>query len=148
MNDKNILYMNRAIEQARLAFDADEVPVGAVLVKDDIIIAESFNTNQRDSTPINHAEINVINMACKKFKTKDLSGTSLYVTLEPCMMCTGAIKSARISKVYFSTFDLKYGYFLSNDFYKADKDIIWQVGLLSEESRDLLQAFFRNKREV
>ena len=138
--------MQEALKQAQIAYDNDEVPVGAIVVYKGEIIAESYNTNQITNNPINHAEINVINQASKYLDSKFLDGCILYVTLEPCMMCTGAIINARIKKIYFGAFDLKYGAILSNQFYKDSKEIDWTPGILKEESTALLKKYFEVKR--
>ncbi|MDF9866783.1 tRNA(adenine34) deaminase [Bacilli bacterium PM5-3] len=143
----DIDYMKAALNQAYLAYEKDEVPVGAIIVCEDKIIARAHNTNHNDNNPLNHAEINVINQASKILNNKILDDCIMYVTLEPCMMCTGAIINARIKKVFFSTFDLKYGAILSNQFYKDSKEIDWTPGILKEESSKLLKKYFEEKRK-
>lgn len=145
MND--IDYMQLALNQAKIAYDNDEVPVGAIIVYDNKVIAQSYNTNQINNNPLHHAEINVIDQASKVLKSNDLSACCLYVSLEPCMMCYGAIINAKINKVYFGAFDLEYGAVISNQFYKDDKKVNWIPGLLKEESSMLLKKYFKNKRE-
>ena len=140
-------YMKEALKQAQIAYDNDEVPVGAIIVYRGKIIACGHNTNDCDNSPLSHAEINVINKASKYLNSKVLDECTMYVTLEPCMMCTGAIINARLKKVYFAAFDLKQGAILSNQFYKDSKDIDWQPGLLQDESTQLLKLYFEEKRK-
>lgn len=142
----DLKYMKLALQQAKLAYKKDEVPVGAVIVFNDKVIAQGHNSNYHDQNSLNHAEIKVISQACEYLKNKDLSQCTLYVTLEPCMMCTGAIINSKIKKVYFGTFDLKYGAIISNQFYKDDKETIWSSGLLKDESAKLLKKYFNEKR--
>ena len=142
----DISYMQLAFEQAKLAYKKDEVPVGAIIVYQNKVIAASHNTNISDNNPLNHAEINVINQAAKYLKTRYLDECTLYVSLEPCMMCTGAILNAKIKRVFFSCFDLEYGAIISNQFYKDTKKINWIPGLLKNESSELLKKYFENKR--
>lgn len=141
------LYMKIALEQAKTAYFNDEVPVGAIIVYQDQIIAQAHNTNHFDNNALMHAEIKVISQACEYLKNKNLSECTLYVTLEPCMMCLGAIKNAKISKVVFGAFDLEYGSIISNQFYKDDKSTNWTGGILKEEAKQLLKDYFINKRK-
>lgn len=140
-------YMNKALNQARKAYDNDEVPVGAIIVYQDKIIASAYNTNNQDQNALMHAEIKVINEACNYLKSKNLNECTLYVSLEPCMMCLGAIKSARIAKVVFAAYDLEYGSIISNQYYKDDKAIDWLSGILKDEASQLLKAYFIDKRK-
>jgi len=144
MNDQE--YMQLALEQAKIAYDKDEVPVGAIIVYKDKVIASAYNSNFTEHNPIVHAEIKAIEQACQFLKTSDLSQTKLYVTLEPCMMCHGAIINARIKDVYFGTFDLKKGSILSNQHIKDDKRINWHYGILEEECKAIIQSYFIQKR--
>ncbi|WP_423363580.1 nucleoside deaminase [Mycoplasma sp. P36-A1] len=144
MND--LYYMNEALKEAKIAFEKDEVPVGAVIVYNNKIIARAHNTNFSSKNSLNHAEINAIDQACKYLNTSDLSACSIYVSLEPCMMCHGALINAKIKRVYFGAFDLKKGSIISNQFFKDDKKIHWTPGLLQEEAKSLLKEYFTNKR--
>lgn len=101
--------MQRALQQARAAADRGEVPVGAVIVKDGIIIAESGNRTRELIDPTAHAEILAIRAACAALKTERLVGADLYVTLEPCPMCAAAISNARIARLYYGAADPKSG---------------------------------------
>ena len=94
-------YVDKIIELAKVAYDNDDIPVGAIVVKDDVIIGEGFNTRNRFKSVIGHAEIDAIEMACKHIGDWRLDGCVMYVTLVPCMMCAGAIVESRISKIYY-----------------------------------------------
>ena len=106
MKDK---YMILAYKEAQKAFEEDEVPVGCVIVKDDKVIAKAHNKKEKKNCAIYHAEIECIKKATKKLKNWNLKGCDIYVTLEPCMMCSGAIINSRIRKVYIGTSDEKTG---------------------------------------
>ena len=104
-------YMYRAIELAKEAETRGEIPVGAVIVKNGEIIAEGKNTRETARSALGHAEINAIDAACKELGDWRLDGCTLYVTLEPCPMCAGAIINARIKEVVFGAYDLRAGSF-------------------------------------
>ena len=140
--NKDIIYMKKALVNARMAFELDEVPIGAVIVKDDKIIASAYNRKELDNVATYHAEIIAINEACKNLKTWHLDGCILYTTVEPCMMCAGAIKQARISRVVYGTDNPTFGYISKID----DKKIEIDKGLLSDECLELLSSFFKKKR--
>ena len=142
--------MKRALDQAQKAFDIGEVPVGAVLTLDGEIIAESHNKPISTSDPSSHAEINVIREAAKFLKNYRLQNTTLYVTLEPCMMCCGALIHARIEKLVFSATDSKSGAVVSRA-NLLDSDFInhkvnYSQGTMAKESSDLLKRFFSQRR--
>ena len=142
--------MERALAQAQKAYEEDEVPVGAVLVIDNEIFAEGHNQPINTNDPTSHAEINVIRKAAKELNNYRLENSSIYVTLEPCLMCCGAMIHARIENLIFSTTDPKSGAVVSNssalDFNFINHKINYSQGLLSEESSKLLKQFFANKR--
>ena len=102
-------YMNIALIEARKSYNIDEVPVGCVIVKDDKIIAKAHNKREHTNDVFSHAEVQAIKKACKKLNTWKLDDATLYVTLEPCLMCSGAILQSRIKKVVFATFEPKFG---------------------------------------
>ena len=102
-------YMKEALIEANKAYVEDEVPIGAVIVYKDQIIARSHNTKEKQNNPLCHAEINVIDQACKKIGDWRLDECELYVTVEPCLMCTGAILQTRIKKVVYGCSDPKGG---------------------------------------
>lgn len=142
--------MKRALDQAQKAFDIGEVPVGAVLTLDGEIIAESHNKPISTSDPSSHAEINVIREAAKFLKNYRLQNTTLYVTLEPCMMCCGALIHARIENLVFSATDSKSGAVVSRA-NLLDSDFInhkvnYSQGTMAKESSDLLKRFFSHRR--
>ena len=142
--------MNDAFKQAELAFKEDEVPVGCVIVKDDKIIARAHNKKEKKNCAIFHAEIECINKATKRLNNWNLSGCDMYVTLEPCMMCTGAIINSRITNVYYGCEDPKGGALVSNIKLNKIKNLNHYPnvsrGTLNKECGDLLKKFFKNKR--
>lgn len=103
------LYMKKALHQAMLAFDAGEIPVGCVIVKNGEIISEAHNRCECAKNPLGHAECEAIRLACKKLNEKRLGECDLYVTLEPCAMCTGAIINAGVRSVFFGARDNELG---------------------------------------
>lgn len=143
-------WMNRALEMARSAEALGEVPVGAVIVKDKQIIAEGFNQPINSHDASSHAEINVLRKAGEMLGNYRLSDTTLYVTLEPCMMCVGAMIHARVARVVFGASDLKTGALggAFNLLEAGHHNHVFELtaGVLAEESRDLLQGFFRARR--
>ena len=102
-------FMLKALENAKAAFDAGDVPVGAVIVKDGKIIAQAYNEREMSSRATAHAEVLAIERACEKLGRWRLSDCEMYVTLEPCPMCAGAILNARLGKVYFALKDANAG---------------------------------------
>lgn len=137
-------YMNIALEEANKAYHKDEVPVGAVLVRNGEVIAQAHNTNVSDNNALYHAEIKVIEQGCKKLKTKYLNDCDLYVTLEPCMMCTGAILNARIKKLYFAAYNLNDGYVFTKH---QTNEIEWHADIFADRSISLLKKYFEKKRK-
>ncbi|WP_066827342.1 tRNA adenosine(34) deaminase TadA [Clostridium tepidiprofundi] len=143
--------MNEALNEAKKALILKEVPVGTVIVKNDEIIARAHNLRETLNDPTAHAEILAIRKASEKLQSWRLNECSLYVTLEPCPMCAGAIVQARIGKVYIGTFDDKAGAcgsvinVLQNDSFNHWVDIKW---VYNEECSRILVDFFKNKRRV
>lgn len=144
-------YIREAMRLARCAEDIDEVPVGAVAVRDGKIIASAFNTRESSKCATHHAEILAIEQACRTLGGWRLPGVTLYVTMEPCAMCAGAIINARIPRVVFGTRDIRFGAFGS----KIDLAAIGlnhtpeiKGGVLEDENRDMLSAYFKRKRAV
>ncbi|SMC71818.1 tRNA adenosine(34) deaminase TadA [Polynucleobacter kasalickyi] len=144
--------MRLAIHQANLAAQKNEIPVGAVIVHQNELVAEAHNQPISDSDPSSHAEMNVLRLAGKKLSNYRLPGLDLYVTLEPCLMCAGAIMNARISRVFFGAFDPKTGVagsvlnvFNEN---KLNHHAKIEGGILGEECAHLLKDFFRMKRST
>ena len=143
-------WMSLALEQARKAEEEGEVPVGAILVKDGLLIAKAHNQPISANDPTAHAEIQLIRAAGKKLKNYRLTGTSLYVTLEPCAMCLGAIMHARIDRLVFSAYDPKTGVCGSSENLMDAKCFNHKInlvsGVLENESRQLLKNFFNSRR--
>lgn len=151
MNDFNIYYMKQAILQAKKAAAIGETPIGAVIVHDNKIIARAYNKRETKKSPLCHAEIIAIQKAAKKLGGWRLPGCAMYVTLEPCPMCAGAIIQSRIDNVYFGAYDDKNGccgskidLFEKGLFYY---NVEINGGILEDECKELLQSFFKNLRE-
>ena len=144
-------FMNQAFLSAKKALLHDDVPIGAVIVKDGKIIARGENKVQKLKNPTMHAEIVAINKACKKLGVKFLDGCDLYVTLEPCAMCATAISFARIKNIYFAATDEKGGGITSNaKIYEKDKHLwkpaVHQMDEYAEQSAKMLKDFFQECR--
>ncbi|MBQ9964274.1 MAG: tRNA adenosine(34) deaminase TadA [Clostridia bacterium] len=143
-------WMQRALQEAALAAQEGEVPVGAVIVKDDTLVAVGRNRRERGKNALAHAEIEAINGACKALGGWRLSGCTLYVTLEPCPMCAGAIINARIDRVVYGADDPKAGSCgsLTNLFaLPYNHQPALTAGVLRDECAAALQQFFRELRE-
>jgi tRNA(adenine34) deaminase len=142
--------MYSALKEAELAFEEDEVPIGAVVVYQNRIIGKGRNQVQRLNDPTAHAEMLAITAATNKLKSKFLSECDLYITVEPCLMCSGAILLSRIRNVYFATYEPKLGAcgsvynVIENN--KYNHSIKIYSGIYAEESKALLQSFFQKKR--
>lgn len=149
LNDEK--WMKQAIKQAIMAATKDEVPIGCVIVKDDKIIARAYNKRERNQQSIAHAEILAIQKACKKLNTWRLEGCTLYVTLEPCPMCAGAIIQSRIERVVYGAYDPKGGCVGSCTNLFETKGFnhypSYTGGILEEECSSLLKEFFKQKRK-
>ena len=145
--------MKQAIILAKKAKSHEDVPIGAVIVRDNKIIARGENQVQKKKNPILHAEIIAINRACKKLGTKFLDGCDIYVSLEPCAMCATAISFARIKNIYYSASDEKGGGISSNaKVYETDRHLwkpnVIQVPEYAGESASLLKDFFAERRKI
>ena len=143
--------MRHALELAKQAEQVGEVPVGAVLVKDDQLIAEGYNQPISSCDPTAHAEIVTLRKAGMEQNNYRLPGTTLYVTLEPCTMCAGAMIHARIERLVFAASDSKTGaagsvFKLLND-HRHNHQINVEHGLFNSEASELLKTFFRKKRQ-
>jgi len=136
----NKYYMNIAIKEAKKAYKYEEVPVGAVIVKNNKIVAKAYNKKEKTKNVTKHAEIIAISKACKKLKNWRLDDCEIYVTMEPCMMCSGAIEQSRIKKIVYGVKNENYG---STDQLK-NVEIISQV--CEKECRKLVQSFFKKRR--
>ena len=131
-------FMREALKEAKKALKTDDVPVGAVIVENNRIIAKAHNTKEKKKQTIRHAEINAIEKACKLKKNWYLSNCEMYVTLEPCEMCQSAINQSHIKKVYYAT--------------KREKNVPRETLKIFQkeyqnQSRELLKNFFENKRK-
>lgn len=143
-------FMRAALKQARLSYAMDEVPIGAVVVKNGKIIARAHNTRNKSKNAVDHAEVAAIAKACKKSGDWRLVGCDLYVTLEPCVMCLGACFNARISNVYFGAFDVSGNgcvHIAESVGRTLNHELTLQGGILQEECSALLTDFFKSKRK-
>ena len=143
-------YMKKALVQAQKAYDKREVPVGAVIVKDGKVIARAYNQKETKCDTTKHAEILAIQKASKRLKSWRLIDCEMYVTLEPCPMCAGAIIQSRIKKVYYGALDEKTGAVgsklnLFKDF-KFNHRVEFENSILQKECKDILQKFFKGLR--
>ena len=142
--------MREALKLARTAGNIGEAHIGCVIVHENKIIASGYNRRECEQNALAHAEITAIKIACEKIGYWRLCGCELYVTLEPCAMCAGAIINARIDRVIFGAYDKKAGAFGSiinlNEYNFNHKPEI-AGGILAEESSELLSAFFRSLRK-
>lgn len=143
-------YMKLAIEQAKIAASMGEIPVGAIIISNGDIISTGYNKREMLTNSLAHAEIVAINSACKQLGSWRILNATLYVTLEPCAMCAGAIINSRIEKVVFGASDLKAGSFgslvnLSELPYNHKPQIV--SGVCEKECADLLSSFFRELRK-
>jgi tRNA(adenine34) deaminase len=138
-------FMKQALQQAQKAFEIDEVPVGAVVVANNQIIARAHNFTEKLNDVTAHAEIQAITAAAEYLGAKYLTGCTLYVTLEPCVMCGGALYWSQIDKVVFAARDEKRGAGRLHESIYHPKTLVTN-GLLAEESIVLLKRFFENKR--
>lgn len=135
-------YMEIALKEAKKAYKKGEVPVGCVIVRNNKILAKTHNKKEKLKCSTKHAEILAIEKACKKIKTWHLEECEIYITMEPCMMCTGAILQSRIKKIYYSMKNEKFGYIEKI----KDKNIEIFEGMKQKESLELLKRFFATKR--
>ena len=145
----HIEFMKKALELAKIAAENGDVPVGCVIVRDGKIIAEGYNRRQTDKNAVSHAETEAISSACRLLGGWRLPGCSIYVTLEPCPMCAGAIINARIPEVYIAARDSKSGAFgsvLNLRNYPLNHKPDLHFGIMETESVDLLRDFFRKLR--
>lgn len=148
----NVKYMNMALKQAKKAFNNNEIPVGAVIVKDDHVISKAYNTKEKFNCAINHAEILAIIKASKKLKNWRLNDCEMYVTLEPCPMCASAIKQSRIKCVYaaLKSNDIDNTAIINEifNFNSINPAVSFYNNVFPEESERLLKSFFSIKRTL
>lgn len=143
-------FMKLAIKEAKKALEIDEVPIGAVVVLNGQVIAKAYNKVEKTNLPTAHAEILAINKASKKLNSWRLIDAEMYVTLEPCPMCAGAITNARIKKVYFGAYEPKSGSAESKFNILTESGLNhrteYEGGILESECSLMLKEYFRNKR--
>lgn len=146
----HITFMQEALKEANKAYKLKEVPVGAIVVKDSEIIGRGYNKKEILKNPLSHAELIAIDEACKNLNSWRLKDCSLYVTLEPCAMCAGAILQSRIDNVFIATKDLKTGALGSvidlSNIKEFNHSVNIEYGLLKDESSNLLKKFFKELR--
>ncbi len=145
-------FMAEALKEAQKAYDKLEVPVGAIIVKDGKIIARAHNQKETKLDTTKHAEIMAIQKASKKLKSWRLIDCEMYITLEPCSMCAGAIINSRIKKIYIGTLDEKTGAAGSvlNLFkdYKFNHNVEVETGIMKEECEKIIKDFFKMLRKI
>lgn len=151
MNTTHEFYMNEALKEARIALDKGEVPVGAIVVLNGKIIGRGHNLREDSNDPTAHAEIIALREAARQLQGWRLQGATLYVTLEPCPMCAGALLQSKVERVVYGADDYKAGSagsllnILQFPGFNHQVKIIG--GVLADESKEILQVFFRKKRE-
>ena len=150
MNKFSLDFMSLALDEARKAYDLDEVPVGAIIVQNDEVIGASFNQVISQNSVAAHAEINAIFLASQKLENYRLIDCDMYVTLEPCHMCAKAIVDARLKNLFFGAAEPKTGAIVSVDRFLDAKHLNHRVnyssGHLETDAADLLKSFFQSKR--
>lgn len=142
MNDEK--YIEIAYKQALKAYKKGDTPIGCVIVKDNKIIAKAYNKKEKNNIATHHAEILAINKACKKLKTWHLDDCVLYSTMEPCVMCSGAIIQSRIKKIVYSISNNSFGNIENNEYFKKNKYEIKKID--NKEILELVQKFFETLR--
>ena len=147
--DEDVDFMREAMALAKMAEEIDEVPVGALVVRNGEIIAKAYNTREHSKCATHHAEILAIEAACRALGGWRLPGCTLYVTMEPCAMCAGAIINARIPRVVFGAPDLRFGAFgslinLADVPLNHRPEVVG--GVLKNENVDILRSYFKKKR--
>ena len=150
MTDRNEYFMQLALKEAECAYQENEIPVGAVIVKDNTVIASAHNKKESSSDPTAHAELLVIRDAAAKTGSWRLTDCTLYVTKEPCIMCAGAMLNARLNKLVLGCIDERYGavmsrYQLTHDPF-LNHQVTVEAGILKHESENLLKKFFALRR--
>jgi len=150
MTDRDVLFMREALKEADKAYAIDEVPVGCVIVKDDAVIARGYNRRETTGHVFNHAEMMAIDEACRKLGTWRLEGCTLYVTVEPCVMCAGTMVQARLDRLVYGAREPKSGAHKSvvdlfDHPYNHKVDV--EEGVLADESASILKRFFKDLRK-
>lgn len=136
--------IKKTLDLAKKSDDSD-VPVAAIVICDSQIIASATNTRERDQDLFGHAEMNAIKIAQKKLKTWNLSNCQIYISLEPCVMCAGAIAQAHIAEIYFAAYDYKFGA-CGSKYMVFPKNTKIQGGICELEAQEILKDFFAKKR--
>lgn len=149
-NEEKVKFMKEALKEARKADEKEEIPVGAVIVKDGKVIARGYNIKEEKTDTTKHAEMIAIQKASKKLKTWRLTDCEMYVTLEPCAMCAGALIQTRMKKVYIGTMDPKTGACgsvlnLLKD-YKFNHNVEVEYDIMKEDCEKILKDFFKRLR--
>lgn len=139
MND----FMDLALKQALKAYKKQEVPIGAIVVKNGKVISKAYNKKENKQITTKHAEIIAIERACKKLKTWHLDGCEIYTTMEPCLMCYGAIEQSRISKIYYGLKNMNFGF---KSKYNIETKLQICECKISNEYIDYIKSFFKEKR--
>lgn len=148
INDKDAFFMAKALSLAENAYATDEVPVGAIVVRDDAIIGQGWNMPIATCDPSAHAEIVAIRDATKTESNYRIPNTCLYVTIEPCTMCLGAIIHARVERIVFGALEPKAGVLQSNpNEMTFNHAFTWSGGVMQDECSDLIHRFFSERRE-
>lgn len=144
--------MYAALSEAEQALDDEEIPIGAVVVYENKIIGRGYNQVEKLNDPTAHAEMIAVTAATNHLSSKYLDKCAIYVTVEPCVMCTGAILNARLGSLYFGTFEPKFGacgslYNIPEE-NKYPSNLNVYSGIYADESKNLLQSFFKKKRKL
>ena len=137
-------YMKIALKEAEKAKKHNDVPIGAVIVKNNKIISRGHNKRELTKKVTKHAEIVAIERACRKLHTWHLEDCEIYITVEPCTMCYGAIEQARIKKIVYGIDNEKFGYFTKKN---TNKKILTEKGILKEDCENIMHEFFVKKRK-
>ncbi|WP_207204771.1 tRNA adenosine(34) deaminase TadA [Miniphocaeibacter massiliensis] len=149
---EDVIYMREALKEAKIAKDKNEIPIGCVIVKDNKIIARGHNLVETTKNPLKHAELIAIEEACKNMVSWRLHGCTMYVTLEPCAMCAGALVYSRIDRVVFGAYDNKRGFCGSVDNLGSRRELNHKFevtsGVIEEECLIIIQEFFKELRET
>jgi len=151
VTEEDLAFMDLALAEARRAKALDEVPIGAVIVLDGRVIGRGHNRTRADATPLAHAELLAISEATRATGDARLVGATVYTTVEPCFMCAGALSHARVARVVWGVRDPKFGGCASLGAVLSDPRLNHEAqiteGVRAEEARELLQTFFRSKRQ-
>lgn len=139
--------MRKAIIEAEKAFEQDEVPIGSVIIHNNKIIGKGYNQTELMQDVTAHAEILAITAAALNLNSKYLNDCDMYVTVEPCLMCMGAIKHSRISKLFIGTLEPKTGYSRFINMADFHPELVVENGVLQAECKHLMQSFFQEKRK-